>query len=211
MAIRQLGKTKYQLIVDYYDDEGRRRKHTKVVTCKGKKVAKELFDEFEDSWKDAMPEEMTVGQLVQDYIDSRETKGAKAHTIRCYNNIRRRLDENGIGKRAARNLTTYQVERYIVTMIKKDGLNPKTVKNRISLLKSAYKMAIKSKLLRDNPCEGVELPKLRKSEINILMEDEVDLFMEKLAERILTSVYYVSLPFSAASGAVRRSVYAQRI
>jgi len=73
MAIRQLGKNKYQLIVDYYDDEGRRRKHTKVVTCKGKRAAKELLDEFADSWKDAMPEEMTVGQLVQDYIDNRET------------------------------------------------------------------------------------------------------------------------------------------
>lgn len=185
MAIRQLGKNKYQLIVDYYDDEGKRRKHTKVVTCKGKKAARDLLDEFADSWKDAMPEEMTVGQLVQDYIDSRETKGAKAHTIRGYNNIRRRLDDNGIGRHAARSLTTYQVERYIVSMIKKDHLNPKTVKNRISLLKSAYKMAIKSKLLRDNPCEGVELPKLRKPEISILMEDEVDLFMEKLAEQDL--------------------------
>ena len=185
MAIRTLGKNKYQLIVDYYDDEGKRRKHTKVVTCKGKKAAKDLLDEFADSWKDDMPEEMTVGQLVQDYIDSRETKGAKAHTVRCYKNIRRRLDENGIGKVAARNLTTYQVERYIVTMVKKDELNPKTVRNRISLLKSAYKMAIKSKLLRDNPCEGVELPKLRKPEISILMEDEVDLFMEKLAGQSL--------------------------
>ena len=56
MAIRQLGKNKYQLIVDYYDDEGKRRKHTKVVNCKGKKAAKDLLDEFADSWADALPD-----------------------------------------------------------------------------------------------------------------------------------------------------------
>lgn len=185
MAIRQLGKNKYQLIVDYYDDEGKRRKHTKVVNCKGKKAAKDLLDEFADSWADALPEDTTVGQLLEDYIDSREVKGIKANTIRGYKNIRRRMDENGIGKKAARTLTTYQIERYITHMIKNEGLNPKTVKNRISLLSAAYEMAIKSKLLRENPCRGVELPKLRAPEISILTDDEVDLFMQKLEEQDL--------------------------
>ena len=185
MAIRQKGKNKYQLVVDYYDDEGKRRRHTQVVTCKGKKAAKDLLDEFADSWEDALPEDMTVGQLIQDYIDSREVKGLKANTIRAYKNIKDKMEKNGIGKVAARSLTTYQIERYIVHMIKDEKLNPKTVKNRISLLRSSYDMAIKSKLLRSNPCTGIELPKLKKPEISILMEDEIDLFMEKLAEQDL--------------------------
>ena len=185
MAIRQLGKNKYQLVVDYYDDEGKRHRHTQVVTCKGKKAAKDLLDSFADSWEDALPEDMTVGQLVQDYIDSREVKGIKSNTIRGYKNIRRKLDANGIGKKSARELTTYQVERYIVHMIKVEDLNPKTVKNRISLLRSSYDMAIKSGLIRSNPCTGIELPKLKAPEINILSEDDVDLFMEKLREQDL--------------------------
>lgn len=185
MAIRPKGKNKYQLVVDYYDDEGKRRRHTQIVNCKGKKAAKELLDEFADSWEDAMPEDTTVEQLIQDYIDSREVKGIKPNTIRGYKNVKNKLVEHGIGKVAARNLTTYQIERYIVHMIKNEKLNPKTVKNRISLLRSSYEMAIGSGLLRDNPCKGIELPKLKKAEIGILMEDEVDLFMEKLSEQSL--------------------------
>ena len=185
MAIRQLGKNKYQLVVDYYDDEGKRRRHTQVVTCKGKKAAKDLLDEFADSWEDAVPEDMTVGQLIQDYIDSREVKGLKANTIRGYKNVKNKMIKHGIGNVAARSLTTYQIERYIVHMVKNEKLNPKTIKNRISLLRSSYDMAIKSKLLRTNPCTGIELPKLRKPEIGILMEDEIDLFMEKLSEQSL--------------------------
>lgn len=185
MAIRKLGRNKYQLIVDYYDDDGNRRKHTKTVTCSGKKEAKDLLDVFADSWKDALPGETTVSQLLQDYIDSREIKGIKPNTIRGYNNIRNRLDEDGIGKKSARSLTTYQVERYIVRMVKDQKLNAKTVRNRIAVLKAAYEMAIRSGLLRENPCRGVELPKIQAAEINILSESEIDLFMQKLAEQDL--------------------------
>lgn len=185
MAIRQKGKNKYQLVVDYYDEDGNRRRHTQIVNCKGKKAAKDLYDEFAESWEDALPEDTTVGQLVQDYIDSREVKGIKANTIRGYKNIKNRLNEDGIGKKAARSLTTYQIERYIVKMIKVEELNPKTVKNRISLLRSSFDMAVKSGLLRDNPCTGVELPKLKAPEIKILSEAEIDLFMEKLREQDL--------------------------
>ena len=185
MAIRQKGKNKYQLVVDYYDDEGKRRRHTQVVTCKGKKAAKDLLDEFADSWEDALPEDTTVGQLIQDYIDSRELKGLKANTIRNYKNVKAKMVEHGIGKKAARDLTTYQIERYIVHMIKEEKLSAKTVKNRISLLRSAYDMAIRSGLLRNNPCTAVELPKLKSPEISILSENEIDLFMEKLSEQNL--------------------------
>lgn len=185
MAIRQKGKNKYQLVVDYYDDEGKRRRHTQVVNCKGKKAAKELLDEFADSWEDALPEDTTVGQLIQDYIDTREVKGIKPNTIRNYKNVRRRLEENGIGNKAARDLTSYQIERYIVSMIKNEKLNPKTVKNRISLLSAAYDMAIRSGLLRVNPCDAVEMPKQKNPEISILSDKEVDLFMEKLNEQDL--------------------------
>lgn len=185
MAIRQKGKNKYQLVVDYYDDEGKRRRHTQIVNCKGKKAAKELLDEFADSWEDALPEDTTVGQLIQDYIDSREVKGIKPNTIRNYKNVRRRLEENGIGNKAARDLTPYQIERYIVSMIKNEKLNPKTVKNRISLLSAAYDMAIRSGLLRVNPCNSVEMPKQKNPEISILSDKEVDLFMEKLSEQDL--------------------------
>lgn len=185
MAIRTLGKNKYQLIVDYYDEEGKRRKHTKTVYCNGKRAARDLLTEFADSWADAMPQETSVSQLLQDYIDRCEIKGLKSNTIRGYKNIRRRFDDSKLGSVAARSLTTYQIEKYVVSLIKDEKLNPKTVKNRISLLESAYKLAIKNGLLRENPCAGVELPKLRRPEVSILMEDEIDLFMEKLSQQDL--------------------------
>ena len=185
MAVRKLGKNKWQLIVDYYDDEGKRRKHTKTVYCNGKRAAKDLLDDFADSWEDAMPQETSVSQLLQDYIDKCEVKGLKPNTIRGYKNIRKSIEKNKIGKVAARSLTTYQLEKYIVTMIKDEELDPKTVKNRISLLKAAYKMAIRNGLLRENPCDSVELPKLKRADIKILTEDEVDKFVEKLSEQDL--------------------------
>ena len=184
MAIRQLGKNKYQLIVDYYDEEGKRRKHTKVVICNGKRAAKDLLEAFADSWSDALPEDVTVSDLVQDYIDSREVKGAKANTIKAYKSIKKKFNED-IGIRPARSLTTYQIERYIVQWVREDKLSAKTIKNMVSLLRSSYKMAIRSGLLSENPCDNVELPKVKKPDIKTLSADEIDLFMEKLSQQDL--------------------------
>lgn len=184
MAIRQLGKNKYQLIVDYYDEEGKRRKHTKVVTCSGKRAAKDLLEDFAESWSDALPEDVTVSDLVQDYIDSREIKGAKANTIKGYGSIKKKFNED-IGRRPARSLTTYQIERYIVSWVKNDGLSAKTIKNMISLLRSSYKKAIKSGLLSENPCDNVELPKIKKPDIKTLSSKEIDLFMDMLRKESL--------------------------
>lgn len=184
MAIRSLGKNKYQLIVDYYDDEGKRRKHTKTVYCNGKRAAKDLLAEFAESWSDALPEDVTVSDLVQDYIDSREIKGAKANTIKGYKSIKKKFNED-IGRKAARNLTTYQIEKYIVHWIKDDELSAKTIKNMISLLRSSYKKAIKSGLLHENPCDNVELPTIRPPDIKTLSSDEIDLFMDLLRQQDL--------------------------
>lgn len=181
MAIRQLGKNKYQLIVDYYDDDGNRRKHTKTIFCKGKKEAKSLYDDFADSWEDALPSETTVSQLVQDYIDSREIKGVKANTLRGYKNSLKRFDK-GIGKKSARDLTTYQIEKYVVKWIKDDKLSAKTVKNMVMLLSASYKKAIRSGLLRTNPCDSVELPKIKKPDIKTLTEEEINAFMTALQD-----------------------------
>ena len=184
MAIRQLGKNKYQLIVDYYDEEGKRRKHTKVVICNGKRAAKDLLEAFADSWSDALPEDVTVSDLVQDYIDSREVKGAKANTIKAYKSIKKKFNED-IGIRPARSLTTYQIERYIVQWVREDKLSAKTIKNMVSLLRSSYKMAIRSGLLSENPCDNVELPKVKKPDIKTLSADEIDLFMELMRKESL--------------------------
>ena len=184
MAIRQLGKHKFQLIADYYDEDGNRRKHTRTVTCKGKKEARDLLTEFEEMWRDAPPTDLTVSQLVNDYIENREIKGVKATTIHGYKNLKVRIDSS-FGRLSASDLTTYQIERYIVRWMKEDKLSAKSVKNTVSLLHAAYKMAIRSGITKTNPCDNVELPKLTRPEIRTLSEEEIQLFMSALEEDTL--------------------------
>lgn len=181
MAIRQVGKNKYQLVVDYYDDSGKRRRRTKTITCNGKKEARARLAEFEASWDDKLPSSLTVGQLVKDYIDSREIKGAKANTLKGYNSILRRLNED-VGGLSARDLTTYQIEKYVTTWVKDCGLSPKTINNTVSLLRSSYKRAIRGGLLSRNPCDNVELPKLIKPDIKTFSEEELNVFVDALQD-----------------------------
>lgn len=61
------------------------------------------------------------------------------------------------------------------------GLSVKTVRNMAAILKKAMKRAVINKVISENPTENLELPKLRKTEIRILTEEQ---------ERVLIQTSY---------------------
>ena len=179
MAVRQLSKDKYQLVVDYYDAAGKRKRHTKVVKCSGKKEAKKLLDEYESQLNLGFAVDLTVSDLIRDYIDIKQIKGIKRTTIQGYESYKKRIDAE-LGDYRAIDLNSIHVERFIIKCIKERGNKPKTVKNIISLLDGAYDMAKRKKLLPENPCEYIDLPKMIRPDINILTEKEVYEFCSSL-------------------------------
>ena len=133
----------------------------------------------------------TVGDLLEAYIDMQRIKGIKETTLTGYESYARRLKSafKGIG---ARDLTPYQIEKFIASAVKgepKKGYpkkaSPKTIKGYISLLSSAYKMAIRNKMLTVNPCDAVIIPKQKKPEITVLTRDEVNAFVDALEDTTL--------------------------
>lgn len=86
------------------------------------------------------------------------------------------------GKVKASELTSYRLEKEICLNRK---YSPKTIKNTISLLSSAYKKAIDVKMLTENPCLKVQKPKMEKKKVQILAPDEVERFVLALEDESL--------------------------
>lgn len=191
MAIKYLSRKKAKLIVSTGSAaRGNRKQWTKTVTITGKKNAKDQYDAFEKECLQTMTAE-SVADLLDAYIDMQRLKGLKETTLRGYESYAKRLKLAFKGIKA-KDLTPYQIEKFIASAIKgepKKGYpkkaSPKTIKGYISLLSSAYKMAIRNKMLTVNPCDAVIIPKQKKPEITVLTRDEVNDFVDALVDTTL--------------------------
>jgi integrase len=58
------------------------------------------------------------------------------------------------------------------------GLSAKTVHNMVAILKKAMKRAVINKVITENPTDNIELPKLKKPEIQILTEEQQSVLVQ---------------------------------
>ena len=174
MGIEFIDKTHARLVVSRGSGKNRQRK-VKRITYNGKRDAERQFREFEANVDFGVDSSITVARLLDWYIGEFTDRGGKEMTARGYRIAAKALKSH-FGKAKAKDLTLGKIENYI----SKCDDSPKTIKNRISLLRSAYKLAIRHGMLNYNPCEYAVLPKQQKPEIQILSDSEVCRFVAAL-------------------------------
>ena len=158
-----------------------------------------MYREFEAEVLHNPLVDTTVTELVDIYIRSRKMLGAKETTLKGYNVTAERLKSyfEGID---AKNLTSYQLQAVIADM--GEIYAPKTIRNTVSLLSSAYDNAVRLGQLSKNPCRYVTLPKNRRADIDIFSEEEIGRFITALSNQRLD--YIVAYKLALFCG-MRRS------
>ena len=192
MAIEYLSRTKAKLIVSVGSaSKGTRRRWTKIVTITGKKDAEKQYRAFELECNSSAMTADSVADLLEAYIDMQRLKGIKETTLQGYESYAKRL-KLAFKSIKAKELTPYQIEKFIASAVKgepKKGYpkkaSPKTIKGYISLLSSAYKMAIRNKMLTVNPCDAVIIPKQKKPDIVVLTKEDINAFVDALEDTTL--------------------------
>lgn len=179
--IKELGNHRYRFYVSIGGREDRKR-YTKTITHKGgKRELQRLYDEFEaECMAKSGTTDITVRQLVDTYIEHCKTLGRKQTTTHGYEIAVERIS-SPVQRILARDLTTYRLEKEIALM-SENGLGAKSIKNTISLLSAAYRHAIRIGQLKENPCEKLVLPKVTPKDIRILRLDEIQPFLNAIAE-----------------------------
>ena len=168
--IEYIDKHKCRLIISVGSGKDRKR-YYKTVNYSGKRDAEKQHDDFKRQVQNVgMPEDMRLKELLDWHIESLQMLGTRATTLRGY-----RQAENRIllccGNPKANSLTTYRIEKEICLNPK---YSPKTIKNTISVLSSAYSKAMIAGILTDNPCEKVRLPKQKNIEIKTFNAQQIE-------------------------------------
>mgnify|MGYP003290531216 CR=1 FL=1 len=180
--IEQKSRNKFRLIVSTKDDNGKRTRRTKTVECSGKREAQRLYAEFEKEIHAKRLNGYTVKDLIDAYIGRFEKNGGKETTIRAYRCASKPII-SAIGERNAEELTLAQVERFISAETK--IRSPKSIKNEVSLISSAYKYGIKAGIVTHNPCVDATIPKQIKPDIDTLNEETIHAFIRALDSTVI--------------------------
>lgn len=174
--IEYINSKKARLIVSVGSGNSRKRFY-KTISYKGKRDAEKQYAEFEREVKQkGLPDNITLSELLDWHIKSVELLGVRQTTLHGYGIIKKRIIKC-LGKVKAKDLTTYQIEKNIAL---NQEYSPKTVKETVSLLSAAYKRAITSGLLNDNPCTNVQIPKQKQADIITLSQDNIKEFINAL-------------------------------
>lgn len=192
MAIEYLSRTRAKLIVSTGSaSKGTRKRWSKIVDINGKKDAERQYRAFELECSASTMTADSVGDLLDAYIDMQRIKGLKETTLRGYEAYARRLKLAFKGIKA-KELTPYQIEKFIASAVKGEPqkgypkkASPKTIKGYVSLLSSAYKMAVRNKMLTVNPCDAVIIPKQKKPDIVVLTKEDINAFVDALEDTTL--------------------------
>jgi integrase len=185
--IEIIDKHKAKLIVNIGSGEKRKRR-TKTVAYEKKRDLQKMYVDFERECLRRQDTRDTVEEVLDAYIESRKRLGIKATTTRGYENCKSRLS-TAIKEEIAAEVTPYLIDKFISDNA--DKWSPKTIRNTISVLSSAYDRAIHLGLLTDNPCRRVTLPKNTKKEVDIFNEENVGKFLRALdKERLDFKVAY---------------------
>ena len=158
------GEIRYQVTVEGGYDEltGKRIrifKNVKGSKREARSVMHRMITEMEQGML-TQKSNKKVGEWMDEWLETflpnieETTRVGYKTKIRCY-------IKPALGDIFLKALRTEHIQKMINDMIDK-GLSPKNIRDTFNNINAAMKKAVKTKLISHNPCDAVELPKLKK-------------------------------------------------
>jgi integrase len=151
------------------------------------------------------PSKMTVGAWLDIWIEE-YTKNVKDTTKRAYmDNVRLHIKPT-LGAIKIQKLNAHTVQSFYNKLAESDrakqkgqkkeapdGLSAKTIRNIHAILHKALKQAVLLSYIKTNPSEACTLPRVEKKEMKILQGNELNAFIEAVAEHRHRELYLTTL------------------
>lgn len=167
--IRKRGST-YSIVVDIGRDENGKRQQKWYSGYKSDKEAQKalnlLLAEIEKG-EYVKPTNMTIGEFLDEWLEVYCKPKLAPKTYKSYSDTVRLYFKPILGHIELAKLKPITIQRYY-NMLKEEGkLSDTTINYHHRLLREALKQAVKWQYISKNPCDAVDAPKKRKTEMKI--------------------------------------------
>lgn len=174
----------------YYDEKYNRH----YVYGKTQAEVKQKLKKKRDEKPDEVQQSITFQEWIEEFLVNYKKNEIKITTYEGYIRIyRKHIKDSQIGKTALNQVTTEILQRYYNDKLN-DGYNSKTVRSIGIVIGAALNMAVKLKMLSENPNRYTSIPKKKKYEASVLSAEEVARIVkeakdEELYPIVVTTVY----------------------
>lgn len=170
----------FRAFVDFYEEDGKRRKKSKTLKAKTKREANREAEDWlrelerQELESDETPEAVkAANMLVPDYVESfidiwEQGKSIEPSTVKGYRSTAKYIrygypkgNVKGFEKVKVKDLRKKQVEEWSAGLTA-SGLTCSPVKKALGLLKQVMTQAVYNGVVVINPCNGVKPPKKSK-------------------------------------------------
>lgn len=133
-------------------------------------------------------ESLTVAQVVTRWID-RGVHEWKPSTVVQYRGSFEHRIKDSLGRKPLHGLTTAQVQHWIDELVEGD-LSPKSIVDTASIVKGAFKDAVRLGLMAQNVAQGVRLPRVTRTPPKVWTFEDVAAVHRHVADDPLWSAVY---------------------
>ena len=139
------------------------------------------------------PTKDTVEEWLDTWLETYVKYSVKPYTLYAYQRNCDNYIKPMLGKIRLAALNAPQIQRFYNGLLTEKELSPKTVRNIHGVFHKALEQAVKLGMIRSNPTNLCDLPKVRRKEIHPMEQEEITAFLKAIEGCKYELVYRVTL------------------
>lgn len=176
---KRKGRVEWYARVPYKDAKGNWRQIWRPASdeAEAKQIAKDILGDLREIGTGPFEERMTLEQYLDKWLTTIKQK-IRYRTYEHYEGMLRLYVPSDLRRKDLVKITGDDIQTLIDTLQER-GLSAKTVRETYMVLNKSFKHAIRPrKLLKANPCDGIELPQKARQEMKYLSDEDAQRFLE---------------------------------
>ena len=134
----------------------------------------------------------TVREYLDKWLETAARPRLRDNTYREYTGLIERYVKPSLGPMLLSEMRPLEVQNFYVELTEKE-LSPRTVRFTHSVLTSAFKQAVRWRLLAHNPCDSAELPRKASAEMQSLTPAEAARFLKEAESDRWSALFVLAL------------------
>ena len=122
------------------------------------------------------PTKMTVGEYLDKWLEAAARPRLRKVTFDSYKECLRLYIRPALEERRLKSINGLTLQGHYASLLER-GLSPRTIRYAHSVINSAFRQAVKWRLIPRNPCKDVELPRQEHKEMQALSPEEAVAFL----------------------------------
>lgn len=139
------------------------------------------------------PAKDTVEEWLDTWMETYVKYSVKPYTVDAYQRSCDNYIKPVLGELRLASLTAPQIQRFYNSLLTEKRLSPKTVKNIHGIFHRALGQAMKLGMIRSNPADLCDLPRVRRKEIHPMEEKDIAAFLKAIEGSKYELVYRATL------------------